>query len=225
MKKNTFAVRSKTIGILLFATGMALVVGAHYGGFKTHMVTLVLYATMLVGLVMFFAGMANSFFSQVKKQTSIHHDDGTVAAMALIRCMIAICIADDHLDEREIKMIAKIYKQLMGNEMDEETIVNAAEDMQREETDITSELASINNTLYDELRTKILKASLYILAADGIVDKREEDMLEEIRKGLGYSRGKLQRAKEKFLSERGLLSASPDSEGGGEEEKSESEGT
>ena len=163
-------------------------------------------AGLIVGLLIFVSGMLTSFLFQVKKKKSIHHDDGTIAATALIRCMIAICIADEELDEREIKMISKIYKQLMNTEMAEDEILYAAEEMQREETTIGEELAHINNTLYDDLRTKILKASLYILTADGSVDVREEQMLEEIRKGLKYSKGKLERAKKAFFAERGLKS-------------------
>ncbi len=66
----------------------------------------------------------------------------------------------------------------------------------------------INDALYDGLRMNILKAPLYILTADGNVDAREEEMLEKIRKGLGYSKKKLDRAKEKFLAERNLQSSS-----------------
>ncbi len=206
MTKHTFAVHSKTLGILVAVLAGFTLLTLHYMGVTAAIAQQVAMAGLIVGLLIFVSGMLTSFLFQVKKKKSIHHDDGTIAATALIRCMIAICIADEELDEREIKMISKIYKQLMNTEMAEDEILYAAEEMQREETTIGEELAHINNTLYDDLRTKILKASLYILTADGSVDVREEQMLEEIRKGLKYSKGKLERAKKAFFAERGLKS-------------------
>ena len=207
MNNDILAIQSKTIGVLLFSAGLIAYAVDLYGEFHHDLLAQISLAAMAVGFVILLIGMINSFFSQVKKKDSIHHDDGTVAAMALIRCMIAMCIADEDLDEREIALIQKIYKQLMNSDMDKETILYAAQEMlEEEDTDIVSELARINDTLYDELRGKILKASLYILAADGEVDEREEEALELIREGLGYSKAKLQRAKDKFFEERGLQS-------------------
>jgi len=206
MSKHTFAVHSKTLGILLAVIASLILVGTHYAKIESAMLQQISTAAIIMGLLIFVLGIITSFLFQVKKKKSIHHDDGTIAATALIRCMIAICIADDNLDDREIKMICKIYKQLMGTEMDKDEIIQAAEEMQHQEATIGEELAHINDTLYDDLRTKILKASLYILTADGSVDIREEQMLEEIRQGLKYSKGKLERAKKAFFAERGLES-------------------
>ncbi|GJL84898.1 MAG: hypothetical protein DHS20C02_06730 [Micavibrio sp.] len=191
------------IGLLLCVFGVAIMVAKHYVDIP-HVVTLFAFGAITVGGILFILGLLFSVFVHAKGEKGIHRDDAAVSAMALIRCMIATSIADDHLDDREIKTIAKIYTQLTGSPMNEETIRETADHMKQEGTDILGELANIKDIMDKDLKTKILKASLFILAADGVVNENEEYILEAIRRGLGISKMKFKGIKTKFLSSKDL---------------------
>lgn len=206
MPKNTFSVRTKTIGILVTAPAIVGVLAIQFFHIEHELLQLIVYSALVVGLCIFITGIMGAVTFAAKSNKSIHQQDAAVAASALMRCMIAVCASDNDLDDREINMIIKIYKQLMDSEITADDIRQAASQMQASEIDIEEELSQISGTLYTDLKGKILKASLYILAADGQVDPREEEVLEKIRKGLGYSKGKLERAKAAFFEEHGLHS-------------------
>ncbi len=195
--------KNMTLGLLLCVLGVALLVGAHYAGLEGWG-SKIAYAVIVVGGLLFVAGLLHSIIHHFAAPKGVHQDDAAVSAMALIRCMVAISIADDHLDNEEIRTITKIYTQLTGSDMEEDVVREAAEDMQREGIGISEELAHIKNIIDKGLKGKIVKASLFILAADGVVDQKEEEILEEIRTSLGIPKGKFNAVKEKFLASRGL---------------------
>lgn len=162
------------------------------------------YIFLFLGIMTFIGGLFYSFFYQVKAEKSLHSQDGTIAAMALLRCMIAMSVADGHLDERETAMIAKIYKNLMGSDIDSDTISATATHMIQQKTDLAHEIKQIKDVLYKDLRYKIVKASLYILAADGEIDAREEERLDLIRKSFGVPKSQFKRMKAEFLKNKDL---------------------
>jgi len=194
--------KNMTIGLLLCVLGVAVMAASHF----TELPQLILkgaYGAITIGAIQFIIGILHSFVYQATDE-GLHADDAPVSAMALIRCMVAVSIADGHLDESEIEATGKIYNQLTGSTMNEETIRDIAQDMQDNNSSVPEELSRIKNVLDKDLKHKIIKASLFILAADGRVDEEEEKILEDIRKGLGVSSGKFNTMKEKFLTAKGL---------------------
>ncbi len=192
------------IGLLLCVFGVLVIVTTHYTSMP-DLVNLIAYGTIAVGGILFVLGLLYSMLHHgTGKKKGVHQDDTAISATALIRCMIATSIADGHLHDNEVTTIAKIYTQLTGSPMDENTIRETADHMEEEGSDILTELANIKGILDDNLKNKILKASLFILAADGVVEKDEEVILGAIRKGLGISKGKLKSARKKILTAKGL---------------------
>lgn len=138
-----------------------------------------------------FVTMVLGFFSlaggEFGKKDLMEAGDSAVFTVGLIRCMIAISVADDYLDDTEILQISKIYKHLTKTEISDDVIRQTAADMQEIGFKIEDELETIKPTLNRELKEKIVIASLYILAADGDMDERELIMLDDIREALGIS--------------------------------------
>ena len=187
--------RDTLTGIFLALLGCGLLAGDYFINLEAPLLSLPGYGLLGVGILVFMFGLGHSLFQQIKSDEHIHRDDQTLAASALIRCMVAMSIADDHLDEREIRTIVKIYEQLIGNRIEDDVIRETAQYMQEEGIDLETELKTIRKSLPSELRRKILKASLYILAADGVMDAGEEKKLDEIRQGLGLSKSLLRSMK------------------------------
>lgn len=160
-----------------------------------------------IGATLFILGFLMSFKKGVTGEKQIHQQDAAISAVGLMRSMIAVSIADDHLDDSEIAIIQKIYKQLMGTDMSKELIIEAADEMKTQGIGITEELERIRGTLPPDLKLKIVKASLYILAADGVLDEAEERVMTQIREGLRLPKGKFEKIKKKFLESRQLKQA------------------
>lgn len=192
-----------TYGLLLCVVGAAILAGGQYKDLPEFS-NYIGYGVLGVGALLFVLGILFGFVHQATDGRQLHHDDAAVSAMALIRCMIAVSVADGHLDDSEIATTAKIYRQLTGSAMDEQTIRDAADEMKAQGASVSEELANIKSILNGDLRRKIVKASLFILAADGHMDEKEEEILEDIRKGLGMSSMKFNAMKQKFLESKDL---------------------
>ena len=70
--------------------------------------------------------------------------------------------------------------------------------------DIMTELRNTQASLDKESKDKIIIASLYILAADGVMDEGEELFLEDIRDGLKVPLARFNKIKKSFLASRSL---------------------
>lgn len=192
------------IGLLLCVFSVAAITAGQYAALP-EIINVVFYACVVVGGVLFIMGLALSVFHHgIGMQKGLHSGDATVSAMALIRCMIATSVADGHLHDEEIATILKIYTQLTGSRMDESTVREAAAHMQSEGTDIIGELANIKSILDNDLKLKIIRSSLYILAADGALSEDEEFIIDAIREGLGISKMKFKGIKASFLESKNL---------------------
>ncbi|PCJ99465.1 MAG: hypothetical protein COA45_05365 [Zetaproteobacteria bacterium] len=199
-----FSTKLLGIGTVILLLGI-LVIGSHTFHFTTSP------AAPIVGSFMAISGfilMALGFFSlaggEFGKKDLLHAGDSSAFSVALIRCMVAISIADDHLDDTEITEIARIYKHLLQVETNEDMIRNTAAEMKEYGVDIQNELKTVSKTLNKELKGKLITASLLILAADGDMDEGELIMLDDIRLGLGMSLPQIDKIKENFLNKRDL---------------------
>ncbi len=130
---------------------------------------------------------------------TLHAGDSNVFSVGLLRCMLAITIADGKIQDSEVDKISNIFQHLTGSTLDEETIRYTAEGMLEEGTDIKTELATVKPVLNKMLKKQMITASLYVLAADGDMNDDELIMLDDIREGLGFSMGQCERMKKKFL--------------------------
>lgn len=199
-----FATKFLGIGFFLLIVGVALT-----GTFFSHAVDtpVALVAGSLLALGGF-ALMALGFMTlagaEFRPKKGIHNDDANVFTVGLIRCMIAISVADNTLDDSEVAEIAKIYKHLTKADIDPAVIRQTADEMLSGAIDIVGELDTLQKTLNNELKQKLVIASLYILAADGDMEDGELSMLECIREGLKLPKGQVERIKTDFLAKRDL---------------------
>jgi uncharacterized tellurite resistance protein B-like protein len=161
---------------------------------------------LLAGLAGFILGFALLIYA-LRDPVGIRDHDANVSYTALIRCMVAMSVADGDLDDAEVTTIARIYGTLTGEELDETFIVDIAESMSRESVSLQSELAGLRPILTTDLKEKIIKASFYILAADGVVSDSEDALMEEIRSGLDFPVVRYKFVKSEFFAGKSLTRA------------------
>ncbi len=154
-----------------------------------------------IGVIFMGFGILALASKALTPQSGIQNADSAAFSIGLIRCMLAISIADDYLDDNEVKQIAKIYKHLTNSEISEETIRDTAAEMQQYGIDIEQELKNVAPSLDNSLKEKLIKASLFILMADGDMDEDEFIMLDDIRLGIGMSLKQLDRIQKEFMKD------------------------
>ncbi|MCB1784051.1 MAG: TerB family tellurite resistance protein [Alphaproteobacteria bacterium] len=199
-----FGTKFLGLGILLLLPGI-IAVGAYFSHATESLPVLAVGTAMSGGgfilLVMGFLSLAGSEFIPKK---GVRAGDANLFTIGLIRCMIAISIADNVLEEKEISEISRIYKHLTKSEISDALIRKTAEEMMAEGVDVEYELSTLEGALNKESKHKLIVASLYILAADGHMDEDEVAMLEFIREGLKLSRREVEGIKKNFLAKRAL---------------------
>jgi uncharacterized tellurite resistance protein B-like protein len=197
-------VKNMMFGLIACVLGVAVIFGAKAGQLNMPWIDYIGYGALGLGGVLFVIGLLHTIVHYSQSNKGLHRADVSAMSLALIRSMIAMSIADGNLDDAELKTIAKIYAQLTGTEIDEDTIRDTAEHMKSEGVSIADEMKNAKTVLDKDLKNKIVKAALYILAADGVMEEGEEAILEEIRAGLGISKAALETTKEKFLTAKGI---------------------
>ncbi|MGH1456587.1 MAG: TerB family tellurite resistance protein [Alphaproteobacteria bacterium] len=191
-------------GVAILIFGLALV-GAHSLQIIAHpFVFAGGIISAIIGVVLMITGFVTLAGSEYMPKTGIRSGDQNAFSIALLRCMLAISIADDVLDDDEITELQKVYKHLTKNEIGTDIIRDTAQHMMEQDTSIQTELSTMVGTLDKASKDKLIIASLYILAADGDMDERELIMLDEIRLGLKMSVGAVEKIKKDFLSKREL---------------------
>ncbi len=191
-------------GLFLLIAGLAMV-GSYMAEISGNpMLYTAGMISALIGLVLMGAGFLTIVGLEYMPKKGIRDGDKNVFTIALLRCMLAISIADDFLDDDEVIEIKKIYKHLTENEIPEQVVRDTAQEMIDAGTDIESELLAMVDTIDKIHKEKLVIASLYILAADGDMDSRELLMLDNIREGLGMSINQVEKIKKNFLSKREL---------------------
>ncbi len=166
------------------------------------------------GVLFILAGAALSVFGilgfagvEFAKRDSLYAGNLNVFSVGLIRCMIAMSVADNVLADSEIKQIQKIYKHLIQQELAEQIIRDTAGQMMDDGISIENEIKTLSNTLSKANKEKLVIASLYILAADNDKAESELIMLDDIRLGLGLSLSHVEKIKEDFFEGRDLTTS------------------
>lgn len=198
-------------GIRIMATGIVfLVLGVIAIGLYQAQVTpnpLVMSGgsiSLALGGFMVIFGLFSAAFKEFTPREGIHRGNTAIFSHTLIRCMIAITVADNVLEEDEIKAVRSLYKRVTGSEIGDAIVRETAQEMLKGGVDIITELKNTQSSLDKESKDKIIIASLYILAADGVMDEGEELFLEEIRDGLNVPMGRFNKIKKDFLAARAL---------------------
>ncbi len=187
-------------GLLLLVLGL-LSASSYSVGIVTEPMAFTIGAiSAIIGVVTVVIGFLALAGGEFGKRDLMEAGDSAVFTVGLIRCMVAISVADNHLDDAEVVQIAKIYKHLTKTDIGADLIKQTADDMMESKSNIQDELVSIKPTLTKDLKEKIIIASLYILAADGEMDERELLMLDDIREGLGLPLKRVEKMKADFLS-------------------------
>lgn len=159
---------------------------------------------LALGGFMVIFGLFGAAFMEFTPREGIHRGDTAIFSHTLIRCMIAITVADDVLEDDEVKAVRSLYKRVTGSEIGEAIVRDTAQEMMKSGVDIIAELKNTQSSLDKESKEKIIIASLYILAADGVMDEGEEMFLEDIRDGLKVPMGRFNKIKKDFLASRQL---------------------
>jgi tellurite resistance protein len=105
-----------------------------------------------------------------------------------MQAMIAVCIADGNVQDEEIEIIAKIYKQVFGYSLEVEWIKKTANTMLSNNFDIGEALDDKNEIIETSLKPLILKAACFVAAADKVIDEKERKCLAAIATGLGMTK-------------------------------------
>ena len=189
-------------GLISALMGGALFLISHLNQDTAAIVTITGYALIIAGGILFLVGTAMLTLA-LKDPEGVHQYDTAISYIALVRCMVAMSVADGDLDQQETTTISRIYKKLTGEHLNQSFIKEIADTMKNEGSDIQNELIRVREILTDDLKNKIIKASFFILAADGLMDEKEESLLEEIRKGLDYPALRFIALKKKFIESRG----------------------
>ncbi len=158
---------------------------------------------LVIGGLFFVIGQTG-LAAALRPPQGMHREDSAMAAIGLIRSMLAIIIADGTVSDEEVRMTAKLYKQLTGSAISEAVIRETAEDMIVEKVAIAEEMVRLRSILDSDTKQKIIKAALFILAADGKMAVAEEEILEDVRMGLAMPKGQFKRIKSAFLKSKGL---------------------
>lgn len=191
-------------GTVLLVLGVSGIGGFSFGFVNDPMALNAGIFLALIGFALMVSGFIALAGGEFGKRDLIEAGDSGVFTVGLIRCMVAISIADDHLDDTEITEIAKIYRHLTKTEISDDVIRQTADAMMEQGAKIEDELLIIEPTLTRDLKEKIIIASLYILAADDDMDERELLMLDDIREGLGLPLKRVEKMKADFLAKRNL---------------------
>ena len=101
----------------------------------------------------------------------------------ILMAMVAVAAADRELDEREIRLIQQIYRDLSGRSLEPEEITAVAEADGRD-GGLLAGLSDAARSLDEETKEEIIRASYLVLLADERVAKEERKKLHDIAAAL-----------------------------------------
>ncbi len=97
----------------------------------------------------------------------------------LIKSMVALAASDRRIDEREVQVIGLIFKDLTGQELDQDEIRRAAETFRDEKLSVGDMLEGLEKKIAPSFKETIVKACYLIGMADEILVPVE---LRDVRK-------------------------------------------
>jgi len=106
---------------------------------------------------------------------------------AVRHVMIAMLLADGHVDDTEVAAVRKLFEELTKKPLEEKPLRDEIAEFSRSGATIDSVLSGFDGLLNDHGKEKVVEAAYLVAAADGVFDDSEMEMLAVIGKKLGLS--------------------------------------
>ena len=131
----------------------------------------------------------------------------------MLRCMLAITLADGEIEDPEIEAMRQVYSELMGEPPEHATLMAQAEAMAAEiaatAEDASDPLALLLSQLRrdlpqldDNARELILESAFRVACSDGEIEPEEERLLRSLAEALGINAGVLELEIDRFQRSR-----------------------
>lgn len=106
---------------------------------------------------------------------------------AVKRAMVMVMMADGEIDPGEIETVRGIYQKVTGAALSEESVRAEIAAAEADPGGIADQLAKLAGTLNDDGKELVLKAALFVAAADGEVQGEEKELIGIIGDSLGMT--------------------------------------
>lgn len=103
---------------------------------------------------------------------------------AVLRLLVEMALADQYMTPREFEGVGRLYRQLTGRGIEEETVAREVERAQVDDRDVHEFLRDVAYQLNDEGKEQVLEAALAVAAADGRLRDEEKQMVESFGEAL-----------------------------------------
>lgn len=106
---------------------------------------------------------------------------------AVKRVMVSMMLADGAVEEREVATIRSVYQRLAGQELARSDVDREIDLARSDGRGVIEALKDLSPGLNDPGKELVVKAALYVAAADGNFDEKEKDLVGEIGAALGMT--------------------------------------
>jgi tellurite resistance protein len=103
------------------------------------------------------------------------------------RVMTLMMLADGEIADSEIQAIQDIYQRVSGSQISESDVKKEINVVKKKDMTVTDYLKEVAPYLNEHGKELILKSAIFIAAADGVFDERENRLLGEIAHALQMS--------------------------------------
>jgi uncharacterized tellurite resistance protein B-like protein len=117
----------------------------------------------------------------------------------LRRVLVAIMVADDDIDEDEVAMIARVYKEVTGDAIAPDDLRAEGEQMKADGVTLTNCLAGLSGGLDADGRRRVFGAAFAVASADGFILEEEDVTLANVAAALGYSHAEYQNELDRLM--------------------------
>ena len=144
----------------------------------------VAYGAVVVGGIQLIIGLIQYLNYIIKGPEGKARAHANATLTATLQAMIATSIADGKVSKKEIATIADVYRQIFGGTLVAKWIKDTAHSMLSREFDIYDALNEKYEMIENSLIPSIFRAAYFVAAADGTIDKNEENILITIANAL-----------------------------------------
>lgn len=106
---------------------------------------------------------------------------------AIKKVMIHMLLADGVVDDNEVKVALDVYERIAGDRPNESEFLQEIDRIKGTKEDFSSTLIDLQGCLNDEGKELVIKAALYVAAADGEFQDEEKELLLNIGNSLGMT--------------------------------------
>lgn len=135
-------IKISALGIIIAMIGGILFAIEEMAKLNGSLDTLALIV-LIAGCIIFVIGLVVMLFASVIPPEGTHEDDIYAPKIALIRCMVAMSISDNDLDDKEIQKIEQVFASLTDERIDSGMVREIAISMLEEETNTRNSMLKI----------------------------------------------------------------------------------